>query len=60
MPRPLTISEVARRLGRDRVTVRRRIGFLGIWFEGAMTEAQFKRLEASFNETPRLPRERVR
>lgn len=56
MPRPLTISEVHRRLKKDRVTIRRRIEYLGIDFEIAMTEAQFETLKASFQSTPRLPR----
>ena len=55
MPRPLTVSEVARRLKRDRVTVLRRIGYLKLAFEGAMTEAQFKRLQDSFAAFPALP-----
>lgn len=56
MPRPLTISEVARRLRRDRVTVRRRIGVLGLNFDIAMSTAQFRRLELSFTEQPTLPK----
>lgn len=60
MPRPLTITEVGRRLDRDRVTVRRRIKALGIVFEIAMTDAQFNRLKQSFAETPTLPRGKAR
>ena len=56
MPRPLTISEAARRLKRTRVTVRRRVRELGMVFEVAMTATQYRRLERSFYEHPTLPR----
>jgi hypothetical protein len=56
MPRPLTITEVARRLGHDRVTIRRRVKHLRIEFEGAMTDEQFQRLREDFEAHPRLPR----
>jgi response regulator of citrate/malate metabolism len=60
MPRPLTTSEAARRLRVTRVTIRRRLEFLGITFEGAMTEAQYRRLKDSFAEAPVLPRGSLR
>jgi len=60
MPKPLTISEAARRLGHHRATVRRRLKTMGLTFDTAMTPAQFRRLEESFTASPRLPRKGVR
>lgn len=60
MPRPLTISEVARRLRKTRLTVRRRIRHLGLRFEVAMTEDQYRELRDSFATYPALPRGTLR
>jgi DNA-directed RNA polymerase specialized sigma54-like protein len=60
MPKPLTISEAARRLGHHRATVRRRLDAIGLTFDTAMSPAQFQRLKESFSASPRLPRGGVR
>lgn len=53
----VTISEASRRLGKDRVTVRRRIKYLRITPaqvgpSKVLTAAQFAALEADFKEVP--------
>jgi DNA-directed RNA polymerase specialized sigma54-like protein len=60
MPKPLTISEAARRLGHHRATVKRRLTAMGLTFDTAMTPAQFQRLKESFSTAPRLPRKGLR